>query len=591
MQTCNLCGQTMRKAHRIVDGKRICTSCYKRECKPTKCTACGKNIRVPDWARERLCKYCRVDRTCIRCGKIPKTFGRVTQDGGVCPSCVKYFDPPKICSICGKETYHAGKALKYGITEPACHSCISQKAGHRTCICCGKHRAVYARSESGKPVCKRCATQKGPFVCPKCGQEGRPHSKSMCEECYWVHKFDVLSQELAVKLSDNLRGHFEGFCVQRRDENPQVAYVKLEFHFEFFNKVETFVGGGLDSKDLLDEIGADALRRYMIPYNYLINRGVLPAVSQDDIDRQVGCRNQQRILDKYGGCWFDAALRRYYKYLLDIEGKYRKVNPADQRCGYKPRTITGHLRAAGRFLAGLELDGTIIQAARNDPDIVLRKLCEDDFYSFWQKHPGYKASILTFVRWLNYDGQRFRRLELENNTKAVSQLWLGEEEIGHLVQVWLDPRYHARDGFMCLLMGLYGQKSCKVCSLLRRDLWQSRQGRYVIALGEQPLELPVQMCAVIDAYLAQRDNGKQAQSIYLFPARRSLKRPITTAAFTYVLQKYGVDANMLYATSFFRFFASAEIRIPKIIAMTTGANIITALKYYNLYQALAYQRQ
>ena len=571
--TCDICGRKIKKATTVIDNQAYCAACHKRLCKPSSCTKCGRPLRLPDSAQDRRCRACRADvRQCIRCGREIRKSAFETKLGPTCSYCSRYFRDMERCSVCGKPSRHLSRDIKRGVSEPACPSC--RTTHHKLCAQCHRPRELTHTNATGQEICQACHTRGEEFICPTCGKSGSYHSRTMCSDCYWRQKVKHEAQLFLTYVPAVLEDYFLGCIEHYAKDRPQYIHRRISLIYFFFKNMAPYIGKMLIAEELLEKISADYLRKNRLAYSYLAGQNLLPAVEEKDVSNTAAKRQQQELLNSHQSHWYHPVLLRYHDYLQELATRYRARGWRGKNYRYTQRTITGNMRAAACFLLEAEI-------REKDPDNQLRKLTDDDFYIFAQAHTGYRASILSFVRFLNAKSRRFNRLKVSLKQMRRPVTILSPERCRGQIQAWCNQEGHCRNGIIGLLLLIFAQKVKDVVRLKRSDVaYLADHDIYHIYLNSTQVAMPRQMNGIIKNWLKERDCGRQSKSTYLFPAPQDSNKHLSPSTVTTMLKRRNLDAPLLFRTAIKRFFSEGGIDNPMIVCKITGVNIATALKYF-----------
>lgn len=232
IKRCDNCGRKTEKFWRRYRGMSFCGACYNREFKPCACHSCGKVMRAHKNEPKPKCSLCLRLSPCIRCGKIAKRLGAITEYGNVCPSCRHYFQEPKACANCGKLTTRLSKSKPLGFEEPVCDKCYSSYRA--TCSSCGRHRKL-TQADDGKRYCKPCSV-KGAHNCKQCSQIMPAGYGSVCQKCYYENLFNKRVVTCLAGLNNQFYSDlFLEFSVWlKNDVGTHKAAITLNRNFPFF---------------------------------------------------------------------------------------------------------------------------------------------------------------------------------------------------------------------------------------------------------------------------------------------------------------------------------------------------------------------
>lgn len=191
---CGNCGQEMDKAHRIHLGTGYCAICYPRIFPPRPCHVCGKAARAHRNDTSPTCGSClRVDRSCLRCGKLtPKASLRVGQQVA-CAACARYYRAPEPCDVCAVPSTRLSRSTAFPQNGRMCDKCLRAVVG-ATCSHCRKHRTVNFMTLDRKPLCKTCcASPEATHSCPDCENRVNGIGVGPCMPCA-IKRSNVIKQ-------------------------------------------------------------------------------------------------------------------------------------------------------------------------------------------------------------------------------------------------------------------------------------------------------------------------------------------------------------------------------------------------------------
>ena len=570
----------MDKAVAVHEGTAYCGTCYAREFRPVACNGCGSPVGTPGGRGPATCKRCRTkDRTCIRCGK-PTPRASLTVEGGVaCAPCARYFKPPQACPVCGQMSLRLARDFKAGFTEPVCPSCRTK--GFITCPCCSKHRRPAGLDQAGRVVCKRCLSDEGrPFVCPKCGKEGRRHSAHRCEACYWADTLDRRVGDARALLRGTwIQDAFTAFVRELADRiGGKKATLRLDRYFLFFAKLDATCDrpSAVTVTKLSDAFGTEGLRRHAVPFGFLVKAGAIPRPSTEMLKAAQERDRQMRLLGTAADTWYADVAERYLGHLDTVAERYRSRGWTGARSRLLPRTLTSSVRVALTFLANADRCG--VRAVQQIDQLHLDRFLRD--------HPGSRNSVRSFVRFLNLKEKLFRKLKIQSVPQGPPEgTFLSQERYRMLLATLARPEDDAlKESLICLMMLLYAQPARRLLKLRTSDLQRDRAGRYRVVFGSAEIVLHERIGSLLDRYLSTRNALATMEDAwenpYLFPGR-TLGSHLTEAAVTYYLKKHGLDAERVFATAIHQAYLNG-VRQPKVLVRAFGISNVTAVKYLTM---------
>ena len=547
------------------------------------CGGCGCNTRRRGSNGEPLCRTCSLkDRTCMRCGKALPRATKTLAEGAVCGSCVTYYKEPKPCPVCGQMSLRLSRNATKGFSEqPVCEHC--QRKGNITCAGCGKNRHPAGTRTDGKPICKSCLERgDNPFVCETCGKEGKPHSKVMCQACYWSKRADKRFKDSVALLSHEwAREAFRMFyndLIARQDPHA-VATTKLERYFLFFAKLDSAFEdpAAITAEHLIASLGADGLRRHAVPYSFLAKEKIIPEIAHESLEESSEHRRQKLILDQAKDAWYGSLLERFYRHLEKINERYATRGWKGKRRRFVPRTVTADLRAASVFLEFLNKE----QHASS-----LQQVQQPDLDRFLAENNGYRTGIRAFLRYLNREEKLFRKLSQPSVASGLPEgVFLSRAKYEELLRAWLSPSEETlKESLVCALMLLYAQPANRIVRIRLSDMAHGRDGLYRLAMGRTEIALDRRLGEMLGRYLEQRRALATMEDAenneYLF-AGRTYGGHLTEAAVTYYLNKHGVSAGQLFSTAIYNAYMGG-LRHPKVLVNAFGISVETAIKYLNI---------
>ncbi|CAG0964599.1 hypothetical protein MYXO_00955 [Myxococcaceae bacterium] len=578
--SCTECGTPVEKYSLVRGEARYCLRCAgKVPLLP--CPGCGKNTRMAGPDGSPLCKSCRTKgRTCLHCGRDLPKASLLVEDGALCWPCSRHYREPETCDVCGQSDLFWSHVELDGARRRVCHRCLKKQEGHATCAACRKHRKPAGATADGKPVCKRCL-ESGckPFICPQCGKEGIRHSASQCLGCY--HKGQVLkraAQAAAMLQHGWCRKAFGDFGPALLESVPAAsALMRIDRYFLLFARLDAaFDAPTKITPDALLAAagGLDGLRRFAIPYGFLLKEGLIPGMTRDLLADSAEMDRQRHLLESAEGTWFHPLLLRFQGYLMEVHARYERRGWRKGGNRMKLRTVTQGLRAARKFcLAMGEKEG--VSGAQ--------QITIDHAERFVAENPGLAMSIRSFLRYLNLKEKLFRKIKLKAVKRDLREgAFLPRQKYLELLRGWLNPDGKSvRESLIGLFLLLYAQPVNKVVRIKLSDLSRDRNGQYRLVFGSAEIAVDPRVSALVDRCLEDRKAlsamDDAAENEYLFTGRNHGGH-LTPAAVTHMLGKAGVTAEQLFATSIYNAYRSG-LDHPKVLVRAFGITTATAIKY------------
>lgn len=282
---CDDCGRSMQKAHRIHKGRRYCVTCYSRVFKRRLCPKCGCYAQLPKDDPNAVCRKCEKAKPCVRCGKAEYEIGRITPYGPVCNACAPHFRKPDPCENCGGPSARLTRVVRLGGDKRLCPKCA--RADHGTCPACRRHRLLQ-EGPDGRMLCKACA-ELGEVPCPSCGKPMPAGRGKSCEACYWANAFRkrlAMDQAaLAGRIIREAFGEFGEWLLAK--VGSAKAAITIHRYLPFFMELDKRWNAIPSYQDLLQQFGAEGLRRVRLPMGWLSEmKGVTPDAEAREEDSE-----------------------------------------------------------------------------------------------------------------------------------------------------------------------------------------------------------------------------------------------------------------------------------------------------------------
>jgi site-specific recombinase XerD len=579
---CDQCGRRMGRASLVLDGKNLCLSCAgKVPLLP--CIQCGGNTRMRNPDGKPFCRSCRTKgRVCAKCATPLPRASLMTSDGAVCRYCYRDYKEPQACEQCGQLDLFLNNIETSEGNRRVCSSCWRKSRGYVCCGVCRKNRPQAGQLDDGRPLCKDCFQSGGkPFVCPQCGQEGYRFSSKRCTACYDRERLAKKVRLSAILLRQNwAKEAWLAFGEELRARMPpEKAVMRLERYFVLFARLDAEFSrpSEITPEALLKTVGGrDGLRRFAVPYGFLVKCRAVPEMTRALLDDTAEQMRQYGLLSDISGQWYAPVLQRFHDNLLALHARYSDRGWKGKDSRLKLRTVTQYLRTAMTFCQMVDQQGVGM----------VQQITPNHLDAFQARHGGSKDSIRAFVRHLNRREKLFARLKVVTVRQDLPQgVFLSRDCYLALLKAWLTPSDETlREALAGLLMMLYAQPVNRVVALLLSDLIEDRDGRYRIALAKTEIALDPNVSAVLRRWLDLRKAIMPLDDVqtnpYLFPGRRYGEH-ITTAAVTYWLRKAGVTAEQLYSSAIYNAYRNGA-RMPKVLMNAFGITKTTAIKYLSL---------
>ncbi len=372
---CDQCGRAMTKAKKVHAGSRYCGTCYARLFKRRLCSGCGNYSRLPIFDAKAVCSRCVIARPCVRCGRLGRPVGKLTDYGPACNSCAHYFNVPKPCERCSVLSTRLAHTAFDSQMIKCCPRCARLSA--RTCPMCRHHRFL-ALQLDGREICRRCAESNN-AKCSKC-DKGIPGGRgSECEDCYWSRTFDKrLTLDANALRTDPVINEFLAFgsWLQLKIGNQRAA-LSIHRHLDFFMLIDEKWGVMPPPEHLLMQIGICGTRRARVPLRWLASvRGYV--ISDASLEEHVERDRIRQIMTELS-CDGDSTLLSGYQAELETRVSMGTL---------KLRSLRACLRAAVDLLHTAKSKGKGIVEQHQIDNLLKIK-------------PGIAANLWGFISFLN----------------------------------------------------------------------------------------------------------------------------------------------------------------------------------------------
>ncbi|GAV20356.1 hypothetical protein MMIC_P1321 [Mariprofundus micogutta] len=361
-------------------------------------------------------------------------------------------------------------------------------------------------------------------------------------------------------------------------QTPNYGAMKVEQYFPFFMKLDVM----FPSRDsvcghaLLKEFGANGLRVFTTPYDYMASLGLFTPLTRDEIRAAAEKRRQNMYVAQACGKWFEKEMIAFQEHLETIAKRYADRGWKGKKARFRPRTISSALQVAIRFYNHIDACGIINN----------RQIHQDIVDGFIFHNPGYKQPLRTLVSYFNRHGKVFRKLKIEPvNLNIPKDALLPPDKCNELIKNWLcSEGKESKKGLIGILMLMYAQQPSKLVRLRMSEIQRNEKGIYSVAFGTTELELEPEISALFDRYLEHRHALSMMEddlhNEWLFPGRK-FGCHMTSSAVSCVLKDMGVTADQLFATSIYNAYQSG-MRHSKVLVNAYGISPLTAIKYLKL---------
>lgn len=267
---CDSCANKNVEIKRRYKGDTYCANCYRIWFIKKPCSQCGEINRLHKKEDFAVCRACRINRSCTRCGGAAVKDGADTEYGRVCQICYQgYFKAKKECFECGEFKRNISSYSKLSHDHAVCTRCF-QSHFMQTCPLCHKYRKLV---ESGKGLmCQKCHDF-GEIPCESCHRLMPAGMGKRCNECYWSQRLKHEAKLNTYLLSSSLMREAytdftEWFMVNK---GSMTATLKHNNYIDFFTRCDVLWGKIPSYESLVQEFKPNGLREYLTVLRWLIN--------------------------------------------------------------------------------------------------------------------------------------------------------------------------------------------------------------------------------------------------------------------------------------------------------------------------------
>lgn len=283
-RVCDACEEPLeRPAHRVHAGVHYCQRCYCREFKRRLCVGCGMFKRLLRSEERPHCQACLAALPCVRCKRVGRSVGLMTEYGPACDSCRVYFVEPQPCEACGTLSQRMSRAVMGGTEKRVCPRCATKH--HRTCAECRRSRSCEPGMD-GKWRCKACVDL-GSVPCQTCSKLMPAGFGKRCSGCYWRERGDRSSGQLVELLSTRrVREAFLAFAAWLLEDEKGIERRtrRLPEHAQFFVSLDQLADEPWTGEFLLKNFTTALLRKYELPVKWLESRSGIAHSEEDKRD-------------------------------------------------------------------------------------------------------------------------------------------------------------------------------------------------------------------------------------------------------------------------------------------------------------------
>jgi hypothetical protein len=269
--------------------------------------------------------------------------------------------------------------------------------------------------------------------CPRCKKTTSGPRNNHCERCASLNRIEKLAAFYVNAFEQEwVKELFQGFIAYRKQqESLEATQRNMPHHVDFFSQIDTYFAdlNEINTVSLTRALGSYQLSRYRLASDYLSRQLARPLEGQERID----CAEEERIFRQIRSC----EAPHHYEVLSEYHDSLKGRD-------LKPLTRRLYIKAARNLL----------ESTKHVTRITHKRLGKHLL-----KHPGHRASLSAFVRYLNtYHGRDLYIHTTSNRTKPNTSALASELKV--LVQAATDATSHsARSAYvakaLALSFGLY----------------------------------------------------------------------------------------------------------------------------------------
>lgn len=508
----------------------------------------------------------------------------------MCGDCAASFYNRGACELCGKDAIVVARAPSRGIMVRACKACRNK--GNINCAICGKNRPpAGVRESDNKPLCKACHARGGkPWICPKCGKAGKPHSSRQCENCYWLaHLERRVGSAQGLIRRPWLRAVYAGFhreMATRRSAKFSCQRIDTYLPIVLAIDAEFESPSAVSSSRLLERFTMKVIRSHASFFDYCTQIELFPSVSAATMRRDALDGVAERSVKQCEREWYGAVIRDLYDTLMAVRQRAADRGWTDQE-RMRPRTVKSTIGAAVRFFA---------HATSNGASSVL-SVHQEHVDTFLLEYPGYRASLSAALSRIGRHLKSLKRLRVPKAKPTIRPgLVLPYSRVNEVLAECLDGLGPVcRQSLIVALLLTFPVTAAKLVRLRLTNLQRDASGAFTIRFHKIDVPCPPRYSALIDRYLEERkaDTVIAAEDAgWLFPGRHPSEH-LDSSSIAYHLGKFGITSRQAFASAMSTLYLEG-VRHPAAVKRTFGVTTTTAVKYFAQFDDFArsalYQR-
>ena len=322
----------------------------------------------------------------------------------------------------------------------------------------------------------------------------------------------------------------------------------IKKHLPFFIRLDALyqTPKNITPRSLVKTFRADGLRRNNAAVIYLIMEGVLPGISDADLQLYNEIAKQDATVDALNDIWYGSFLRKYHEHCLRLQ--QTSLDRGNTRP--KPKTVTSWINSAKAFL----------NLANNEGVRAMSQIETHHLDHFIASFSGYRASVRRFIRYLNKNGKLFRKIEVDSTVRRnATNIIIPPVTFNKLKKRCLEPQTPAKEALIGLLMVFYAQSATRVVQLRMDQIGRNDQGQITIRFNRVDIEIAKDFEPILERWLIERKSlsvlTSTDDSEYLFPGRKA-GTTASAASIQYYYERWGVTSEQIIATSLYEMYRS-----------------------------------
>jgi hypothetical protein len=357
---------------------------------------------------------------------------------------------------------------------------------------------------------------------------------------------------------------------------PKVIAHRFEGHKAAFLAVEPELSGSrkVPFIELKRRLADSGIRQAQLLTRFLTEKRLLTKCSSAEQHiAQYRVATEQMLKDARQEKWSDV-IDRYYQHLRAIQEKNLKKGFRTDKMRPTEKSITTYVGAATKLMTFVFENGCV----------ALEGLTQQEVDAFLFHRPGYRNSLISFLKYLNKHEKVFAKLKLKwTKGTGFAKYYIGARRTKELIKEWHTANgKDTRNATVFVLALLYAQPFRRTTQLRLIDLIKGDAETYQVAFDGYELQVDSKTTDLISRYLKWRESDSRLRdkawaNEFLFPSDRKVGHlePLT---FAHALRRYGLTQQNLYTTALCNAYLNG-LRLPKVAVKGFGITLPTAMQY------------